>query len=595
MAESKINLKLVEQIDDEVDLTRSRSRYTIEEHPRGFIVSSPGRVTTYVTLRDDYQFFITKIEGLDQNAEDIGTKVGPYNFRSLLAHIVEVLISEYKRPDNKIPEKLRNRRNDGYVPLPLKKWLHKNIQIALNHRIHEQWVRLIALIPDQINSLAKAMFRSTLSFNQLAIDPILYEDHPYLVKDLTNYFSANAMFTYGTEYYLRMSPEMIERYGGPIKKINYNSVSSEVFNSYKVLVYISRYNVYTHESDYVNLSHDDYFSLMENWRLLYSYNQKPYRALDITLDNASNISGKLLSKILPYICLERPIYERLELTALIAAYERLHNMGVAQDFYIKQGDYRHRQDTENKLHNANLFQHATVAQIKTLMERIGNHVIHSPYNHRKIAQVLSAVSYVLDYPEKHRGNIVGLADKAIEWHRDLQARMEENRRKNSDPNTLNGLPPIPLPEDEHIRFLAKVGDLYDESDLMKHCVYSYASYTVRGHSFIFHVEKDGDIATIEINGRGELVQSHGIHNRSASLVNPKKINAAILYGKKVLSAWGKKFDTYDHESPELEAEMGVEIAPDLPGEDDEVINQAYGRLDHRRELRELLDLDDILF
>jgi hypothetical protein len=576
---NKVELMLVDEISDEVDLNRDRSRYTIEEQPRGFVISSPGRVTTYVTLQDDHQFLITKIKDLNQKEKDIGTRVGPYSFRSLLSNIVNILMSEYKRPSKKIPEKLRTRANQDYIPPTLKKWLHKKVQIALNHKIHEQWARLITLIPANVNQLAKSMFRSTLSFSEHATNPIIYEKYPYLVKDLNKYFSANVMFAYGSEHYLRMSPEMFERYGGIPDK---NGKLHPMYYVDKNSVHIGRYNVETQYSDYVNLSPDDYFSLMSDWRILYSYNQKPYRALDVTLDNATNISGRFLAKLLPFIYLERPIYERLELTALIAAYEKLHNMGIAHDLphlpYAETGNNRrnHRDDVENKIHNANLFQHATVAQIKTLMDRVGTHMVHSPYNHRKIVQVMAAVSFALDYPEKHHGNIVGLADKAIDWHRGLQARLEENRRKGSDPETPNALPPIPLPEDEHITFLAKVGDLFNESDLMKHCVYSYSFQTIRGHSFIFHIEKDGDIATVEINRNGELIQAHGIHNRSASAVNPKKTNAAILYGRKVLSAWGKKFAEYDHESHKLEAEMGVRIAPDLP--DDDPFAIGFGRI-----------------
>ena len=566
-----INLILVDGIDDREDLLRDRSRYTIEVDPRGFTVSSPGRVTTYVALLEDNQFFVVDKKYWIGSANSNGTKVGPYNFRTLLASIVNILTIGYKRPPSKVPAKLHG--NYTFVPPSLKKWLHKKIQVALNHRIHEQWARLIALIPENINTLAKAMFRSTLSYNHLINDPSLYKKHPYLVKDLTKYFSANAMFTYGPENYLRMTPEMINTY---VENKEYYLKSVRYYLDNDDDAKFGRYNIETGEAQFTNVKPETFFRLMENWRILYSYNQKPYRALDITLDNVTNVSGRFLVKLLQFIRLERPIYERLELCAILGAYDKLYNMGISHNLphlpnheinndygnYRYQG--RHRRDTDNKIHNANLFQYATVAQIRTMMERVGNHVIHQPYNHRKISQIISAISYVLDYPEQHNGNIVGLADKAIDWHRDVIARMEENRRKGSDPETLNALPPIPLPEDEHITFLAKVGDLFNESDKMMHCVYSYRTQTIQGYSFIFHVEKDGDVATIEVNSEGKIIQASGIHNRQQSAINIKKTNAAILYGKRVLSAWGKKFNNYDHEGDNTVKILGVMETQAIP-------------------------------
>lgn len=576
--EDKAKLYLVEDIDDETDHLRDRSRYLIEESERGFTISSPGRITTYVTLREDYQFLVTKIEGLDPHEEYMGTKVGPYNFRSLLTAVAKMLLSEYKRPSEKIPEKLRKTHNVDFMPETLKKWVEGRVQMALNHKIHEQWARLIALIPPHINTIAKKYFRTTLAYHPIVTNSDLYERHPYLVKDLGTYFSALAMFHHGQENYIRMSSDMIAIYGG---RVDDRPLSMFDANPVRGMVNISRHDVSNHKTTHANITEDEYFSLMDNWRNLYSYNFKTYRALDVTLNNVKSVSGRMLAKYLPIIYLERPIYQRLELSALLAAFEKLANEGITSQLpYLPQSpDYnqRGREDRDVKIHNANLFQYATDAQVRTVMERVGNYINHGPFNHRKITQISTAIGFILDFPERHRGNIVGLADKSIDWHRHTQERMEEERRKSEDPNTLNALPPITLPEDENIRFLSKVGDLYDESSVMKHCVYSYKYQTINGNSFIFHVDKDGDMATIEISREGDLIQAQGIHNRKYSVLNPKKTNAAILYGRRILSAWGRNFPEYNNSDSVWEAEMGVRQDVELPDNDGFVFDYGFGR------------------
>jgi len=67
---------------------------------------------------------------------------------------------------------------------------------------------------------------------------------------------------------------------------------------------------------------------------------------------------------------------------------------------------------------------------------------------------------------------------------------------------------------------------------MDNCVASYASHAVRGSSLLFHVEKDGEAATVEVSARGYVAQAAGPRNRR---------NAAVKWGERALKRLGKKF------------------------------------------------------
>ncbi len=67
---------------------------------------------------------------------------------------------------------------------------------------------------------------------------------------------------------------------------------------------------------------------------------------------------------------------------------------------------------------------------------------------------------------------------------------------------------------------------------MDHCLADYAGQAVSGESFLFHVEHDGDRATIQMDYQGGVVQAHGPHNRR---------NGAARWGRRVLRQWGRQF------------------------------------------------------
>jgi hypothetical protein len=174
-----------------------------------------------------------------------------------------------------------------------------------------------------------------------------------------------------------------------------------------------------------------------------------------------------------------------------------------------------------------VFAFSTADQIKEAMKRISAH-LHKKLSPRRTKDIGQAVDFLLDYPGDHRGNIVGLANKAIRWHRDCWREQAEEATRDLPDDTLIAVPPIPLPQVEGIRFLTTVGDVRNESNTMQHCIRHYAKAAGDGECYLFHVEHDGERASVEVSPFGFVVQSQGPSNSQ---------NRATEWGEKVLGSW----------------------------------------------------------
>ena len=140
------------------------------------------------------------------------------------------------------------------------------------------------------------------------------------------------------------------------------------------------------------------------------------------------------------------------------------------------------------------------------------------------------IFYLLDYPDQHNGNIVGLARRSIRWHFEMiqQSAIEIADKLGSE--TKCGVPKCPLPVQPEITFLDTVGAVCNEGVEMEHCVATYARDAVYGVCLLFHVEHAGEAATVQLNPKGEIVQTTGRRNKS---------NDAAKWGATKLTAWGK--------------------------------------------------------
>jgi hypothetical protein len=256
---------------------------------------------------------------------------------------------------------------------------------------------------------------------------------------------------------------------------------------------------------------------MRNWRCLYSPTGVPYRSLNRTLMNLPDgIPPNLLCR-LNRIRLERPILDPLELTALLAhaAHERPER------------------DPEVVTTQRWILQHATADQIRAAIARIATATERS-LSPRRDRDIAFAIDYLADYPNAYRGTLEGLVGRAIRWHREVAAQVQIEKLVTG----LGGLeqptarPPIPLPTAPGITFLDSVGAVIEEGRRMENCIASYARAAVSGDCFLFHIDCEGQMASVQVNPCGEIFQAAGPRNCD---------NHAASWGWRQLDEWGLAF------------------------------------------------------
>jgi hypothetical protein len=125
--------------------------------------------------------------------------------------------------------------------------------------------------------------------------------------------------------------------------------------------------------------------------------------------------------------------------------------------------------------------------------------------------------------------------RAHAWHRDnaqvlAQRHMTPIEPGLTDKKTLTAVPPIELPSNKNIRFLATVQDVVDEGKEMGHCVGGYWDRAVKGKEYLFHIEYKGEQATASVSSASGYVQCLGPNNY---------VNSASIYGEKLLKSWAR--------------------------------------------------------
>jgi len=182
---------------------------------------------------------------------------------------------------------------------------------------------------------------------------------------------------------------------------------------------------------------------------------------------------------------------------------------------------------------------STDEEIKTAIRMVWKYTNDVPKCGFKSTKYIDrALQFIYDYNDPiGKWNMIGLAKRCIQYHDDLA-----NHRRDEEAERLKRLgikleqptklPPAPLPEIEEIKFLGTYGDVVEEGRKMGHCIASYADQAIRGQSFLFHVDYEGEMASVEVTPYGQVRQSHGPYNQS---------NKASKYGQKVLAQWARKF------------------------------------------------------
>lgn len=254
---------------------------------------------------------------------------------------------------------------------------------------------------------------------------------------------------------------------------------------------------------------------MHDWMRMYG---TPNGSLRRTLMNLPGGLPATLYKQLGNVELERPVTDRLELATLLIYTDITHYYDGA---------------------NEHLVMHARHDDIKRAMalfsERRGCN-----YSTRKTLDIRQWVRYIADYPDTHDGNIVGLTQRALDWH--AQDRAEQARMEISSMGPVTIEEPPALPDIPGIEFLDTSEKIIQEGSEMGHCVASYVRRAAKGYCYLFHAEKGGTHATVELGPDLRVMQSQGPHNHST---------VASEWARKVLNEWGKSArDKLDLPEPE---------------------------------------------
>jgi hypothetical protein len=369
---------------------------------------------------------------------------------------------------------------------------------------------MLAKADAQVLAVQRAVFRATFHDAPLMFRPAFYEDR-YFVKDVVAYRAAAAAAV-SAPFLCRRQVRNLLR-GAPRDRLLRERASRLGMRCLRSLR--------DESGSWCPGEGVDEAALLEQlrgWKDLFSCDGRAYGALNRTLMGLPGGVPAARLCDLALIRLERPVTRRLELLALLAyaraVFTREENLGDGDLF--------------GAVGTAHVFQHATADQIKEAMRRASAYT-GTPWSPRRSRDVGAFVRFLADLRGRHEGNIVGLAEKSIRWHRDSQREEVEDFLSRHPAATPLAAPPVAAPDVPGVRLLAAVGDVAAEAEAMQHCVITYAEQAMRGDCYLFHVTYRGEEATIEVSCDGYVLQASGPRNRR---------NRAAAWGARVLRQWG---------------------------------------------------------
>ncbi len=467
------------------------SKYQFLVRKNGFRVEGSNRVPVDVSLRETgfrVNVFGPRQLTLFKDIADDGSLIlestrppetNLVQYQRLVDLVARGLMSQWQPPPSRKPN------------CRIRKWAIAQTRRALGGRIFEQWRRLVVQADRSVWHVQKAVFAAGRRTPSLLHEPLLYKDK-YLARDIQQYRAAAALVPIAEDLCIC------------IKQSESTSNTDQRMD----------------DLDQPDVQNDDEFSCqptevlecLSNWQDICSPTGKKYGSLSRTLMQLPGGIPSSLLLNLRSLFLERPMTDRLELMTLLLA------KGSADD-------------DDPQSFPTKLFMHATRGQIQNAMRKLSNK-IQTPLSYRRTRDVRTFVGYLLDFPERHHGGLSGLLRKSIRWH---DAQGIGPAVDASDPrfiaSTRTKKPPIPPPQMEGVRFLETVGDIMAEGELMGHCIASYVNRAVTGRCYLFHVERSGQCASVEVDDTGRVRQSSGPSNQS---------NPATAYGAKLLARWGKE-------------------------------------------------------
>ena len=460
------------------------SPYSISEFSNGFFITGKDREPVEVIQQPTY--FQVKLLNLNHILE-----FSFYEFQPFTKGIAIGLLANWKTKKEYTFE-------SGYPKWKgVYQWTLMRTAKALSGRVHTQWNRLLSRVDPRILSVHKSMFAATFSGGEFERIPQLY-DHVFIINDINNYRAAAIA--------ARNIRHLIKTY-----RVNQSNNHRQLLAqpepytmSYMFKGFLNKFS-----RKIPNPDHNLIIEAMHDWQDLFSITGQKYRSLSRTLMNLPGGVPHGLLCGLPNIHLNRPVTNRLELLLLLHFY-RFRAIGHI---------------------NANVIHQASGERIKRAIHILAAHQ-NSNLSSRRSSSVFHLANYLFDFPDKHHGNVVGLIERSIEWHRNQYTVNILNQLEKLGLETQCSIPPIPLPDIEGVDFLGKVKDVGEEAIKMGNCVASYARQAVNGHCYLLHITHQGEEATVEVDPQGKVIQAYGPRNF---------INSAAKWGRRILGKWGKDF------------------------------------------------------
>ncbi|MCR9293424.1 MAG: PcfJ domain-containing protein [bacterium] len=480
------------------------SKYRFLERSDGFIVEASQRMPVRVELCDTgfrVQLHRPRQLCLLPELEQIETQcraaeppdVNLLQYRKLVDLVTSGVMSRWKPTKLQAPD------------WRIEAWARQQTRRALQGRIFDQWRRLTAKADPQIYQVQKAVFAVCLRDVDLLHEEAFYEDK-YLVRDIQHYRAAAAIVPIARD--LVASQREQTDFGDEHTTAFDVGDNPETHGDNELYV--------AQEDDEERCSLDNVLHKLADWQGLYSRTGMPYRSLRRTLMKLpGGIPCGLLYE-LHRLRLVRPMTNRLELACLLLS------------------SSERPEDDSRVSPNQRFFHHTRAPQLREGLARVSEDW-QFPLSHRRTGDLARFVRYLLDYPEEHRGTFRGLVRAAVEWHHaDYNVADWEREfgpsKSSYDDSTPTKVPRIPLPKIAGVYFLPTAGAIRSEGKRMQHCVGSYVDSAVQGKCFLFHVEYQGDQATVELSPTGSVRQACGPKNQP---------NRATEYAEVVLRKWGK--------------------------------------------------------
>lgn len=228
--------------------------------------------------------------------------------------------------------------------------------------------------------------------------------------------------------------------------------------------------------------HSDYLALVADWRTYLGQGSGGNRAINKTLDRFPvGVSFHQIAYLAQFN-ITTPITKRLHMVACLCAAEHhhweLHQRAVLQA------------DDEQVLRAAEV--QSTILNRRSTTE-----------------SVRGVMSHILDYEEPYHGDLVGLSRRSLHWHDNLHRQRHKRPQRAENESTARPAIDLAALAEQGVRFLDCTNAVIAEGDLMDHCVASYADKAVAGGCYLFHVDHEGHMATIEATPQGKVIQAYG--------------------------------------------------------------------------------------